>query len=685
MILFVDTETCGERFRDGVDIYVTLGGARPILLQWAVDHGPVTVCEPTDANLTTLRAMVADADTVVFHRAEFDLPILRTVQIHVPMHKVHCTLVQARQHGLFGSLDKLCWLFSIEDGKRKLGTGRELMALFCTPHEEGRYTKLTHPHSWADFCEYARHDVLAMRALYYKMPRWNSDLALSRAGYMAHLKCQDRGFQVDLPLALAVVKSLAANKTRSDAAFAAATEGEITSGTQNQRLLEYVLAEHGVELPDCTASTLERRLADDSLPEEVKELLRMRLAIAKSSTAKYQALIRSAGEDGRVRGAKEFCGAKRTGRFSAKILQTDNLPRPMIPVEQQRLAIACFKAGTDYLLDDKPLAHYASECLRGAVIAAPGHRLLVADYSSVEPRYTAWVSGEAWKLDAFRRYDTHTGPDLYKLSYARCFNVPLERVTKPQRQIGKVIELFCGYGGGVGAFLTGCAAYHVDPQTLLATLPAIPHEAWKDSGGKREWFIEKLKDRLARELPEDLWRVCFCLTRLWRADNPAIADMWTKLEDAFRDVQNEEVAVTGVAVGPQLRVDRQEFWTRIRLPSGRYLCYPDVRVDGQGIHFAGENPYTHKWGRIRTYGGKLLENVSQGGCADLLMESLISASATAGRPVLHIHDEPILEQPIGDGWTVERLIQCMTKGIGWARGLPLAAEGFETDRYYKAL
>jgi DNA polymerase bacteriophage-type len=682
MILFADTETRGDRFDDGVHIYATAGGAVPIVLSWACDRGPEQVREADNASLREFQQLVYQAQRVVYHGAEFDLTVLREAQLYVPSDKVHCTMMQAREHGLPGGLDKLCEVFRLENPK--LSTGKRLIQLFCKRNAEGGWNdKHSHPLEWVEFLLYARGDIGPMRELYYKMPSWNSELPVERAAFALHREVNDRGFAVDVDLAGRVVVALAADKASHDRDMSAATGGAVDSGTQVQRLLEHVLDSYGVALPDLRASTIEKRLADESLDEGVKELLRLRLASAKSSTAKYKTLLRCVGEDGRVRGAKVFCGAERTGRFSAKILQTDNLPRPTISPAEQRAAVECFKSGTAaLLLTDKPLARYASECLRGEIIAAPGHRLLVADYASVESRFTAWVCGEAWKLEAFRRYDRDEGPGQYELAYARCFNVPVTAVTKAQRQVGKVIELFCAYRGGVGAFLTGCETYHVNPRSLLAAIPLIPSELWEKSAGNRVWFIDTLHDRLAKTLEPDLWRVCFCLTRMWRRENPGTVRMWDALDEAFRGVQ---LVNRPIALGDHLQVDRVGVWTRIRLPSGRYLSYPDVQLTPDDrLHFAGVDRYSRKWSRIYTHGGKLLENISQGGCRDLLVAAKLNCACGTGRIVLHIHDEIILDQPVDDGWTVDRLVDRMVRGIEWADGLPLAADGFETDRYYKA-
>jgi DNA polymerase bacteriophage-type len=681
MILYLDTETRGDRFADGVYIYTTFGMAAPILAQWALDEGEVQVHEWSAEVASQLSWLISQADRVVMHNAEFDRTVLAACGVVVPLIKSYCTMAQARRHGLPGSLDKLCEVFRVPDGKAKQKNGRQLMNLFCKPKPDGSYhDKRSHPDRWEEFTQYARHDVLAMRELHKLMPHWND--AYEEAHWIVDQQLNARGFEVDEELAQVLVQKLARVKRASDEAVCEATGFEVTSITQ-VGALQAVLEAEGVLLPDMTAATLERRANDENLSEHARQLIRLRLEGAKTSTRKYNALLRTRGEDGRIRGVKVYCGAARTGRWSARILQTDNLPRPALPPEVLALDAEALKAGADYALSDLPLPHLASQCLRGTIVAPPGKHLLVADLANIEGRVAAWVSREIWKLQAFKAYDQGEGPDLYKLSYARAFDEPVESIGKDwRRQLGKVFELMLGYGGGVAAFLTGCETYRVDPATLKRAIPSIPPELWGKSEGSRKWFIEKLHDKLAKELDPELWRVCWCLTRLWREANEAIEGMWDDLGDAFCGVQSLPEGRV-VKVRHHLEVDRQGMWTRIRLPSGRYLCYPDVRIDEKGFTFLGINPYTHKWGRTRTWGGTLFENVCQAIARDILAEGLLACACGGAHPILHIHDELICEErdehPVLD---LDGLIYRMTH-VEWAEGLPLAAAGFKTKRYYK--
>lgn len=680
MILFLDTETRGDRFDDGPYIYSTLGKAEPILVQWAVNNGPVCVREWGDLQDPQLQMLVDQASTVVLHNAEFDRTVLKAAGIDIPLHKIHCTMAQARRHGLPGGLEILCQVFEVEDGKRKLANGKALIQIFCKRNSDGGWNdKHTHPVEWAEFKQYAKYDVISMRELYEKIPHWNDEY--EQPVWIADAMMNQTGFQVDGELAECAIKVLSKVKKASDQAIAEATGFEVTSITQ-VAALKAVLAQHGVDLPDMNASTLERRVNDDDLPVHVRQLIRLRLEGAKTSTAKYRALLRTRGRDGRIRGAKVYCGAARTGRFSGKIIQPDNFPRPSIAPQELWTDIAAVKTGRLPILSDLPLPHFFSQTLRGTIVSEPYNKLVVADYANIEGRVGAWVTGELWKLEAFRAYDRKQGPDLYKLSFARAFDRKVDTVTKQERQLGKVFELMLQYGGGVAAFLTGCETYRVPPEALLAAIPSVDAALWERSESVRTWFIEDLGDKLAATLEPRLWRICWCLTRMWRDDNSAIKAYWKELEDTIDLALENEGNVFRCG---KVLVDRLGEWTRIQLPSGRYLCYFRMERDKKGLRFQGINPYNHRWSWVRTWGGTLFENICQGIARDVLVEGMIQVMCSGGCPILHIHDELIIEA-LNDHhttpeWLVDRM--CRFSPRHWTEGLPIAASGFETQRYYK--
>jgi DNA polymerase len=320
----------------------------------------------------------------------------------------------------------------------------------------------------------------------------------------------------------------------------------------------------------------------------------------------------------------------------------------------------------------------ASSAIRSTIIAPPGKKLVVCDLANIEGRVAAWLAGEDWKLQAFRDYDAGTGPDLYIKAYAEAFKAVVEEVTKSQRQIGKVMELMLQYEGGVGAFLTGAATYRIDldEMTRLAW-PAIPEEIKIEARGFLEWTIKKKRSTFG--LSDETFMCCDALKRLWRRAHPAISSYWKELKDAWIKAC-ETPGNTIQCRRVTFRVDG--LWLKIQLPSGRLLCYPSPRVGGDGtLSYMGVNQYSRKWQRIKTYGGKLLENITQAVARDVLAAGMVHAEGVGFEVILTVHDELVTEAELDR--TLAQLSQCMSTVPEWAEGLPLAAAGFETYRYRK--
>ena len=340
--LFLDLETASAiPIDDGVHRYCD--DVRILLVASAFDNEPIHVSEWGEAIKLDLISNIHDVDQVMVHNAEFDFTILERNDVHVPMHKRFCTMGQARAHGLPGALGKLSVIFKLGETEAKIKDGKRFINLFCKPQKDGTwFDKVTHPKEWAAFKNYAGHDVSAMRGLYRQMPKWN--LELERPIWELDQVINARGFYVDRDLAHHAVELLHRDSGRLDDRMARGTVGEVTRGTQRDRLLAYLLAEYGVSLPDLGASTLERRLTDDDLPEAVKDLIRIRLEAAKTSTSKYSTLLRCVSNDGRMRGTLVYCGANRTKRWAATKFQPHNLVRGNIPQEELELFIRAIKA-----------------------------------------------------------------------------------------------------------------------------------------------------------------------------------------------------------------------------------------------------------------------------------------------------------------------------------------------------
>ena len=378
-----------------------------------------------------------------------------------------------------------------------------------------------------------------------------------------------------------------------------------------------------------------------------------------------------------------FFVVRRNGRVwitgnSGRLFQPQNLARPTLSQTEIDVGIDAIKGGWSDLLYEDP-GELMSSCLRGVIVASPGKQLVVADLSNIEGRVLAWLAKEEWKLNAFREFDAGRGPDLYKATYGRTFGINPNDVTKKQRQIGKVLELAMGYQGGVGAFITFASVYQVDLDELAKhTFEAIDPQYLNEAREAYPWF----KDYgLTHGLSETTFIACEAIKRAWRAAHPAITKYWADTEDAIRATLRD--GTTNIA--GRIVYDKRGAWLRARLPSGRLLCYPAARLpkDDERCAFLykGMNQYTRKWDLIKTYGGKCCENACQAVACDILVEAMPVIEAAGFEIVISVHDEFITEAPMNK--SAKELESIMATAPAWAKDLPLAAAGFESQRYRK--
>lgn len=696
-ILWFDCETYSEADLKavGTHAYAEHPTTEITIAQWAIDDREPVVADITERAPNRyqalplvpveLRNLLLDPTvTIIAHNSAFDRTLLRYVwDIDVPIKRWQDTMVCALAHGLPGSLDKLSGILRLASDEAKDKRGRELIQLFCKPRPKGhtlrRATRETHPKEWAEFLEYSRQDIVSMRAVHRKLPPWNYGPG-SPELTLWHLdqRINDRGFAVDVELAHAAIDAVAVEQARLKQETRELTDGQVTSPSKRDELLAHILMEYGVELPDMRADTLRRRIEDPELPDPVKLLLSIRLEATKTSTAKYKALVKATSADGRLRNTLQFAGAQRTARWAGRVFQPQNMPRPDMEQEDIDLAIDALKAGCAPLVINDVMRATAN-VVRGAIVAPPGRKLVIADLSNIEGRGLAYLAGETWKVRAFREFDQGLGADLYKLAYARSFNVDAKDVTKPQRQIGKVMELGLGYEGGVAAFLTFAAVYQMDLDQLAgAVWSAASAEALDAALGMWSWASKK---RRTLGLSQRVYVACEVLKSAWRAAHPATTSLWADMGTAVRQAIQRPGQTFRVRT---IAVRRDGNWLRVRLPSGRYLCYinPEVADDGQ-ISYMGVNQYTRQWARIKTYGGKLVENLVQAWARDVLASNMADIEEAGYDIVLTVHDELITETADDPAFSTERLAARMSTPPSWAPGVPLAAAGFETYRYRK--
>lgn len=353
--LFLDTETfCETPINHGTHRYAE--SVEVMLVQWAWGDGPVNVVEFPDGAM--IQALVDEADEIVVQNSAFDRTVLRhALGVVIPPEKIVDTMVQALSHGLPGSLDKLCAILGVPTDAAKDKAGKALIQLLCKPRPKNsklrRATKQTHPAEWAQFVSYAGSDILAMREVRKRLPSWNyPGNARERALWVLDQKINDRGIAVDLPFAEAAVETIARATKRLNEQTVDMTDGAVSSATQRAEMLKHILAEYGIELPDLQKGTVERRLNDEDIPDPVKELLRVRLETATTSTSKFKALLKGTSSDGRLRGTLQFCGAARTGRWAGRLFQPQNISRGVLADEELEQAFEAIALGVADLIYD---------------------------------------------------------------------------------------------------------------------------------------------------------------------------------------------------------------------------------------------------------------------------------------------------------------------------------------------
>ncbi|ENZ8366482.1 DNA polymerase [Klebsiella aerogenes] len=683
-ILWGDLETyCEIPINNGTHAYAE--GVEVMLFAWAIGDEPVSVWDLTAGEPipSRLRKAIADPDTILFfHNSHFDRTVLRHnhPRLAPPVERWRDTMVQALAHSLPGALGALCEVLGVPQDKAKDKEGKALIQLFCKPRPKNsklrRATSKTHPVEWQRFVAYAGLDIEAMREVYKRLPKWNyqgTELAL----WHRDQRINDRGVCMDVQLAQAAIEAVDLEQKRLAKRTQVMTDGEVLAATQRDAMIKHIVESYGVELPDMQRSTLERRIADPDLPSAVKELLAIRLQASTTSTSKYKSLMKGISSDGRLRGTLQFCGASRTGRWAGRLFQPQNLPRPTFEQERIDEGIDALKSGCADLLFDNVM-ELTSSALRGCIMAPAGKKLVVSDLSNIEGRKLAWLAGEQWKLAAFRQYDEGTGPDLYKLAYAKAFNITPEEVTKYQRQIGKVMELGLGFGGGVAAFLTFALVYGLDLEELAtAAMPNVQRDVQREA---KSWYDESVKRKATYGLSERVFIACDSLKRLWRRAHPETCDFWYQLE---RTVRATIATPKKTLYCGYLKVRRDGAWLRIQLPSGRALCYPSPSIEKGNITYMGINSYSRKWQRLKTYGGKLVENVTQAAARDVLAGNMPLIENAGYNIVLTVHDEVICEAPDTDDYTDAALSSLLSTNPEWAPDIPLNAGGFEAYRYRK--
>ena len=624
----------------GVQRYVSSEQFEILLFAYSIDEGEIQVIDLASGEKMPEEVMdLLMDDSVIktaFNAAFERTCINRYFGLSLPPEVWRCTAVQSAILALPLSLEGVGEALSLD--KKKMSEGKELIRFFCMPCKAtkangGRTRNLPSdaPEKWEQFKTYCKRDVdveMQIRKKLKNYPIPDREQVL----YCMDQRINDRGIRVDTQM---VGQAIACDLLYKETAAKRAYE---LSGLENPNSVSQLkgwLSDKGIEVDSLAKDTVTELVGKTE--GEVSELLKIRLAMSKTSVKKYEAIERAVC-DGRVHGLLQFYGANRTGRWAGRLVQIHNLPQNHM--EDLELARSLVKEGrfdlVELLYPSTP--EVLSELIRTAFVAKPGCRFIISDFSAIEARVLAWMSGEAWRL---RVFSTHG--KIYEASASAMFGVPIEEIgkTSPLRQKGKIAELALGYGGSVGALVS-----------MGATKMGLSEE----------------------ELPD--------LVSQWRLANPHITEFWWKVDAAAFKAVKERCTV---------QMDRLLFEYRggilfIPLPSGRKLSYVKPRLElnrfgREGITYEGVGE-SKKWTRIETYGPKMVENIVQAVSRDILAEAMLRLEKAGFDIVMHVHDEVVLEVPEGVS-SVEEVNELMAVNPSWTMGLPLKAAGFESAFYKK--
>ena len=651
LLIDLETYSSADITKTGAFKYAEAPDFEILLLACAWDDGPVQVIDMTDrepvtdertaakaAALASVVAGITDPDTVkVAHNSAFERACLtRYLGRDLPPEEWEDTMILAAMNGLPLSLDAAGAALELRDQKIREGTA--LISYFCKPCKptiaNGGRTRNRPEHApdkWERFKAYCKRDVEVEQAIYRRL-RSFPVTDFERKVWALDARINERGVRIDTGLVAAAIAQNEAFTTRRMA------EMRRLTGLENPNSVAQL--KDWLETAGMSADSLNKaavlELKDKATDPTTRRVLELRQQLGKTSVTKYEAMQSAVCADGRVRGLLQYYGAGRTGRWAGRLVQFQNLPqnhlaglalvRELVRERDLETLELCFDSVPDVL----------SQLIRTAFVAGEGNIFHVADYSAIEARVIAYLAGEKWRMDVFR-----SGGDIYCSSASAMFRVPVVKhgVNGHLRQKGKIAELACGYGGGVGAL----RAFGADKMGLTE---------------------EEMQDIVTQ----------------WRAASPAIPRFWRDAESAAVRAINNPGRTTTVPCGVKYRRDGDAL--RCRLPSGRILSYWDAKLDTDGsICFMGQNQTTRRWEKTGTWGGKLVENIVQAYARDCLAVAMVRLAEEGWKICFHVHDEVIVEAPIGTSW--EQVAEVMGRPIDWAPGLLLRGDGYSTPFYRK--
>ncbi len=649
MNIDIETYSSNDILKCGVYKYVEAKDFEILIIAYSIDGGSVSAIDMTmlddtefHASYETFKIALFDP-TVKKHafNANFERTCLaKHFDADMPPEEWSCTMVNATRLGLPSSLEKVGNALNLQNQKDR--AGKNLIRYFSVPCKPtkvngGRTRNLPQhdPVKWQQFIDYCIRDVEVEMSIATKtkdfpvteeeQKYWNLDQRIN-----------DRGIKLSKEL------MLGANEldkmSKEDLLKQAIQITRLENPNSTSQLLKWLNEEQGLDIPNLQKKTVQEYLKRAT--GKAKQMLEVRLQISKTSVKKYNKMHDMMCVDERVRGLFQFYGAS-TGRWAGRGVQLQNLTKHYMSAVELDIARDFIKAQRFddlSLLLATPPQDLLSQLVRTTFVAKDGYELAVSDFSAIEARVIAWYAKEQWRLDVF-----NTHGKIYEASAAQMFGVPIESITKgdPLRQKGKVSELALGYQGGPGA---------------LKAMGALDM-------GINESELQGLVDS-------------------WRKANPNIVNFWKACQDAaINTVRSRKTHYTH-----GLRFYIKKGLLMIEIPSGRSLAYPKARISENDwgapvVEYMGLD-INRKWAKLKTYGGKLVENIVQATARDLLAVSMLRLDKAGFNIVGHVHDEVIIEIPQNSNG-LAKIEKIMSNPVKWAEGLNLNSDGFTSPFYMK--
>lgn len=639
--IFIDLETYSsvDLGKSGVYKYAESEDFEILLFAYSIDDGEVRVIDLASGEIIPEEILSALSDESIekwAFNANFERVCLsRFLGERLKPQGWYCTMIWSAYLGLPLSLEKVGEVLKLD--KQKMNEGKALIRYFsipCKPTKTNRMRTRNLPHhdleKWSTFKEYNQRDVETEMEIKKKLsafPMPQSELE----NYWIDQNINDRGILIDEVLVDSAIKfDEILREENMDRAI------ELT-GLENPNSplqLKEWLNKKDLEIESLAKKDVESALKNAE--GDIKEVLELRQELSKSSVRKYDAMKNVKGKDNRARGLIQFYGANRTGRYSGRLIQVQNLRRNNLKdLELARSLVKNRDYETMEILYESP-SDILSQLIRTAFIAKEGTRFIISDFSAIEARVLAWLAGEQWVLDAFEN-----GEDIYCRTASRMFGVSVEKhgVNGHLRQKGKIATLACGYQGALGAL--------------------------KAMGG------------IEMGLSEDELQ---SIVDSWREANPNIVSLWWDIDSVVKRV----VKTRSKEEYKSLVISYEKGILFIELPSKRRLAYPKAKIGtnrfgGESIVYEGI-VVGNKWDKIESYGGKFVENIVQAIARDILAEAMMRLEEKGFNIVMHIHDEVVIES---DSSSIEEVNQIMSVVPEWADGLILEADGFESEFYKK--